>query len=95
VAADILEVARRDAVRIPLDQLAFTGIATILIREAKAGRHVVRLRSGDALVEELAAVAAEGISVETVPAVSTEPTGQILAFPVREDIRDAILKAAS
>ena len=95
VAAGIMEMARRDAVRIPLDQLAFTGVATILIREAKAGRHVVRLRSGDALVEELAAVAAEGIPVEAVPAVSTQATGQIVTFPVREDIRDAILKAAS
>jgi uroporphyrin-III C-methyltransferase/precorrin-2 dehydrogenase/sirohydrochlorin ferrochelatase len=94
-ATDILEVARRDAVRIPLDQLAFTGVATILIREAKAGLHVVRLRSGGTLVEELAAVAAEGIPVECVPGVSTEPTGQIVTFPIREDIRDAILKAAS
>ena len=94
-AAGVLEAARRDAVRIPLDQLAFTGVATILIREAKAGRHVVRLRSGEALVEELAAVAAEGIPVEAVPGVSTQSTGQIVTFPVREDIRDAILKAAS
>ncbi len=95
IESGILEVARRDAVRISLDQLAFTGVATILIREAKAGRHVVRLRSGDALVEELAAVAAEGIPVEPVPAVSPSTTGQIVTFPVREDIRDAILKAAS
>ncbi len=95
VAPDILETARRDAVRVPLDQLAFTGVAAILIREAKSGRHVVRLRSGEALVEELAAVAAEGISVETVPGVSTEPTGKVVTFPAREDIRDAILKAAS
>ena len=88
VAADILEVARRDAVRIPLDRN--TGVASILLREAKAGRRVVRLRSGKVLVDELAVVAAEGIPVETVPAVSTEPTGQIVTFPVREDIRDAI-----
>ncbi|MGH6855827.1 MAG: NAD(P)-dependent oxidoreductase [Aestuariivirga sp.] len=95
IPAGILEVARRDAVRIALDQLAFTGVAAILIREAKASRHVVRLRSGDALVEELAAVAAEGIPVETVPGISIEPTGRIVTFPVREDIRDAFLKAAS
>lgn len=91
----ILEMARRDAVRIPLGSLAFTGVASILVREAKAGRHVVRLRGGEALVEELAAVAAEGIPVETVPGVSPASTGQIVSFPVREDIRDAILKAAS
>lgn len=93
ISANILEVARRDAVRIPLDQLAFTGVATILIREANANRHVVRLRSGEALVEELAAVAADGIPVEIVPGIT--PSGQIVTFPVREDIRDAILKAAS
>ncbi len=92
VAADILEVARRDAVLIPLDQF---GVSAILIREAKAGRHVVRLRSGEVSVEELAAVAGEGIPVETVPGVSTVPTGEVITFPVREDIRDAVLKAAS
>ena len=95
IPAGILEVARRDAIRIPLDKPALTGIASILAREAKAGLHVVRLRSGDALVEELAAVAAEGIAVETVPGVFTESTGQIMPFPIRENIRDAILKAAS
>jgi len=95
VAPAILETARRDAVRIPLDQLPFTGVAAILVREAKVGRHVVRLRSSEALVEELAAVAAEGIPVETVPGVSTVPTGEVVTFPVREDIREAILKAAS
>ena len=92
---DVLEVARRDAVRIPLDQLAVTGVATVLIRHAKAGRHVVRLRSGEALAEELAAVAAGGVPVETVPGISVELTGRIVTFPARDDIRDAILKAAS
>ncbi|MGH6908031.1 MAG: NAD(P)-dependent oxidoreductase [Aestuariivirga sp.] len=92
---DILEAARRDAVRIPLDQLAFTGVAAILIREAQVGRHVVRLHSGEAPVVELAAVAAEGIAVETVPGISAEPSAKIVTFPIRENIRDAILKVAS
>jgi uroporphyrin-III C-methyltransferase / precorrin-2 dehydrogenase / sirohydrochlorin ferrochelatase len=95
IPAGILEVARRDAVRFPLGRIPFTDINAILVREAKAGRHVVRVRSGEALVEELAAVAAEGIPVETIPGISNEPTGHILTFPVREDIREAILKAAS
>jgi uroporphyrin-III C-methyltransferase / precorrin-2 dehydrogenase / sirohydrochlorin ferrochelatase len=88
-------MARRDAVRLPAGSLAFTGVIDILLREAKAGRHVVRLRGGETLVEELAAVAAEGIAVESVPGVPPKSSCQVVTFPVREDIRNAILKAAS
>lgn len=95
VAPAILEMARRDAVRIPLGSLAFNGVTTILLREALAGRHVVRLRSGEAHVEELAAVAAEGVPVETIPGIHVKHDCKIFGFPVREDIRDAILRAAS
>lgn len=91
----ILEVARRDADRTSVGTMAFNGVIDILVREAKAGRHVVRLRSGEPLVEELAAVAAEGIPVETVPGVALKQPAEIVTFPVREDIRDAIMKAAS
>ncbi len=93
--AAILEMARRDADRLSVGSLAFNGVIDILVRQAKAGRHVVRLRSGEALVEELAAVAAEGIPVETVPGIPLQQPAEIVTFPVREDIRDAILKAAS
>jgi uroporphyrin-III C-methyltransferase / precorrin-2 dehydrogenase / sirohydrochlorin ferrochelatase len=91
----ILELARRDATRIPMDKLGFAAIDAVLIREARAGRHVVRLGSGDTFLEERVAVAAEGIAVETVPAVEVRPTAEIISFPVREDIRDAVLRAAS
>ena len=94
VAPAILEVARRDAVRIPVTALSFNGVADLLLREAEAGRRVVRLRSGDAIVEELTAVAAEGIPVETIAGISAEPA-RIVTFPIREDIREAILRAAS
>ncbi len=91
----ILELARRDAPRIPVGKLAFGAIDAILIREARAGRHVVRLAGGDTFLEERVAVAAEGIAVETIPAVEVKPAGRIISFPVREDIRDAVLRAAS
>lgn len=91
----ILELARRDATHIAVGQLAFAAIDAILIREARAGRHVVRLGSGHSFLEERVAVAAEGIAVETVPGVEVKPTGQIVSFPLREDIRDAVLRAAS
>ena len=50
-------------------------INAILIREAKAGRHVVRLKGGDPYVfgrggEEQAALEAEGIAVDVVPGIT-------------------------
>ena len=95
ISAAILETARRDAVRISTGTLGFIEIAARLAGEALAGKHVVRLASGETSVEELAAVAADGIPVETVPGVGSLFSGDIISFPVREDIRDAILKAAS
>ncbi len=91
----ILELARRDASRIPAGEPALTAIDAILIREARAGRHVVRLGTGDTFLEERIAIAAEGIAVETVPGVDVKPTGQIISFPLREDISEAVLRAAS
>jgi uroporphyrin-III C-methyltransferase/precorrin-2 dehydrogenase/sirohydrochlorin ferrochelatase len=91
----ILELARRDATRIAVGTLAFTAIDAILIREANAGRHVVRLGSGDTFLDERVAVGAEGIAVETVPTIEVRPTAEFISFPLREDIRDAVLRAAS
>ena len=54
----------------------------------------MRLRSGDAVVEELTAVAAEASRSKPFAGISSEPA-KIVTFPVREDIRDAILRAAS
>jgi uroporphyrin-III C-methyltransferase/precorrin-2 dehydrogenase/sirohydrochlorin ferrochelatase len=81
VGEGVLELARRDAVRIPVGKTPFetsprqSDINAILIREAKSGRHVVRLKGGDPYVfgrggEEQAALAGEGIPVEVVPGIT-------------------------
>ena len=81
IGPGILELARRDAVRIPVGKKPFepspkqSEINAILIREAKAGRHVVRLKGGDPYVfgrggEEQAALLAQGISVDIVPGIT-------------------------
>jgi uroporphyrin-III C-methyltransferase/precorrin-2 dehydrogenase/sirohydrochlorin ferrochelatase len=81
IGPGILELARRDAIRIPVGKTPFapspkqSEINAILIREAKAGRHVVRLKGGDPYVfgrggEEQAALAAQGIPVDVVPGIT-------------------------
>jgi uroporphyrin-III C-methyltransferase / precorrin-2 dehydrogenase / sirohydrochlorin ferrochelatase len=81
IGPGILELARRDAVRIPVGKTPFvpspkqSEINAILIREAKAGRCVVRLKGGDPYVfgrggEEQAALAAQGIPVDIVPGIT-------------------------
>jgi uroporphyrin-III C-methyltransferase/precorrin-2 dehydrogenase/sirohydrochlorin ferrochelatase len=81
IGPGILELARRDAIRIPVGKTPFapspkqSEINAILIREAKAGRHVVRLKGGDPYVfgrgsEEQAALAASGIPVDVVPGIT-------------------------
>jgi uroporphyrin-III C-methyltransferase/precorrin-2 dehydrogenase/sirohydrochlorin ferrochelatase len=77
----ILERARRDALRIDVGKTprepspSQDEINAILLREAAAGRHVVRVKGGDPFVfgrggEELAALAAAGIPVEVVPGIT-------------------------
>jgi len=46
-------------------------------------------------LEETVSVAAEGIAFDTIPAVVLPRPAEIIAFPVREDMREDILKAAS
>jgi uroporphyrin-III C-methyltransferase / precorrin-2 dehydrogenase / sirohydrochlorin ferrochelatase len=81
IGPGVLELARRDAVRIAVGKKPFepspkqSEINAILIREAKAGRHVVRLKGGDPYVfgrggEEQAALLAEGIAVDIVPGIT-------------------------
>lgn len=81
VGPGILEMARRDAVRIPVGKTPFepspkqSEINAILIREAKTGKLVVRLKGGDPYVfgrggEEQAALVAEGIAVDVVPGIT-------------------------
>jgi uroporphyrin-III C-methyltransferase/precorrin-2 dehydrogenase/sirohydrochlorin ferrochelatase len=81
VGPSILELARRDAIRIPVGKTAYepsprqSEINAILIGEAKAGRRVVRLKGGDPYVfgrggEEQAALEAAGIAVDVVPGIT-------------------------
>ena len=81
VDTDVLELARRDAERIyvgkevgahawPQDR-----ICALIVAEARKGRRVVRLKSGDPSIygratEELEAARAAGIAVELVPGVT-------------------------
>ncbi len=81
VGAGVLEMARRDAVRIPVGKTPYEpspkqgDINTILIREASKGLHVVRLKGGDPYIfgrggEEQAALEAAGIAVDVVPGIT-------------------------
>jgi uroporphyrin-III C-methyltransferase/precorrin-2 dehydrogenase/sirohydrochlorin ferrochelatase len=81
VNPEILEYARRDAERILVGKTpggpstSQAEIDRILVREAKAGKVVARLKSGDPFIfgraaEEMAALQAAGIAVEVVPGVT-------------------------
>jgi len=78
----VVAMGRRDAERIHVGKRkgahshSQEAINAILVREAQAGRRVVRLKSGDPLVfgragEEMAALRAAGIPFEIVPGVTS------------------------
>jgi uroporphyrin-III C-methyltransferase/precorrin-2 dehydrogenase/sirohydrochlorin ferrochelatase len=92
VAPAILELARRDAVRLAVKGELYDGATDILLAEAKAGKLVVRLSAAETSLEETVSVAAEGVAFETVPAVALPKPAEIIAFPIRED---DYLRAAS
>ena len=81
VGEDVLDMARRDAQRIYVGKaranhcLPQEGINDLLIRLAREGRKVVRLKGGDPFVfgrggEEAEALAAAGVAFEVVPGVT-------------------------
>jgi uroporphyrin-III C-methyltransferase/precorrin-2 dehydrogenase/sirohydrochlorin ferrochelatase len=95
VGEGVLELARRDARRIPVGKTPFetsprqSDINAILIREAKSGRHVVRLKGGDPYVfgrggEEQAALMAEGIPVEVVPGITAALGCASIGLPITQ-----------
>lgn len=81
VEADVLELARRDAERVFVGKHVGAHawpqarIDAAIVAEARKGRRVVRLKSGDPGIfgragEEIAAAAAAGIPIEIVPGVT-------------------------
>ncbi len=81
VSAEVLELARREAKRMLVgkrggrESCKQEDINATMIRLAKAGKRVVRLKSGDPMIfgragEEIAALQAENIPVEVVPGIT-------------------------
>lgn len=81
VSDDVLELARREAKRMLVgkrgrrDSCRQDDINAMMVKLARQGRHVVRLKSGDPMIfgragEEIAMLAAEGIAVEVVPGIT-------------------------
>lgn len=81
VGNGVLDLARRDAIRIDVGKtkghhpVPQEEIANILIREAKKGQRVVRLKGGDSFIfgrggEELEALDAAGVKSEVTPGIS-------------------------
>ncbi len=81
VSAEVLELARREAKRMLVgkrggrESCRQEDINEMMIRLAKAGKRVVRLKSGDPMIfgragEEIAALEAENIPVEVVPGIT-------------------------
>lgn len=82
VSDAVLELARREARRIQVgkrggrESCRQEDINRTMIALAKAGRHVVRLKSGDPMIfgragEEIAELDAAGIAVDVVPGITT------------------------
>ena len=82
VSSEILDLARREAERIDVGKSGRGGksasqdeINTLIVRLARDGKRVVRLKGGDPFLfgrggEELEALAADGIAVRVVPGIT-------------------------
>ncbi|KGF70819.1 siroheme synthase [Hoeflea sp. BAL378] len=81
VSADVLELARREAKRMLVgkrggrESCRQDDINATMIKLAKAGKHVVRLKGGDPMIfgragEEIARLQDEGIAVSVVPGIT-------------------------
>jgi len=81
VSADVLELARREAKRMMVGKRGRRAscrqddINALMIRLARQGKHVVRLKAGDPMIfgragEEIASLRTAGIPVEVVPGIT-------------------------
>ncbi len=81
IAPEILELARREAVMLDVGKEGFgpstdqTTIAALMIKHARTGAQVVRLKSGDPVIysrldEELTALDASGVSWSILPGIT-------------------------
>ena len=82
VSQEVLELARREAKRFLVgkrggrESCKQDDINDMMVRFAKAGKRVVRLKSGDPMIfgragEEIARLEAEGIAVDIVPGITS------------------------
>jgi uroporphyrin-III C-methyltransferase/precorrin-2 dehydrogenase/sirohydrochlorin ferrochelatase len=82
VSDEVLELARREAKRMLVgkrggrESCRQEDINDLMVKLAKAGKRVVRLKSGDPMIfgragEEIARLDAEGIAVEIVPGITS------------------------
>jgi uroporphyrin-III C-methyltransferase / precorrin-2 dehydrogenase / sirohydrochlorin ferrochelatase len=84
VSAEMLDFARREAKKMLVGKTD----RALIVSLAKAGRRVVRLKSGDpasssAADDEIAVCRAAGIAVTVVPAVTTTNSGEATQVPGR------------
>lgn len=91
----LLEGSRLDAIKVAVPGTLYDGATDILIREAKAGKRVVRMSCAEPSLEETVSVAAEGLAFETAPGLSAPRLTEATAFPVNDEFRDFILRGAS
>lgn len=98
VSHDVLELARREAKRMMVGKRGSResckqhDINALMLKLAKQGKHVVRLKSGDPMIfgragEEIAALEAENIPVTVVPGI-TAAQGMAAALNVSLTHRD-------
>lgn len=99
VSPAILEMARRDATRVVAAH-NLRELEDLLAAYVKQGKLVVRLLAGHEQNEQAAAeqdgLKCQGIATDVVPGLVHISTPRVNSpFPIRQDIQDAILKAAS
>ena len=82
VSEEVLELARREAKRMLVgkrgqrESCAQNDINALMVKLAKQGKHVVRLKSGDPMIfgragEEIAELRSHGIAVDVVPGITS------------------------